>query len=546
MIIRPLAYVLLLCAIGSAFGAAGHSGLFESSQDQIHANTQYRGVSAESFTLLEQKLLKGDGPMLLDTYMASGVRTICEMPEISIGETEEDGEKASKQEVSVASLLLPLRNLCMRYIEGWWTYEFCVGKQLRQYHLDAKGKVEKEYFLGIATSADTTGTNPSEPRAAPAEISEEEFLHRLGATKKHQEEKTSFYAEQYKWGTGCDVTQGTPRQFEARWSCASGAAGTGIRTVAEPASCQYVIEIDTPLLCAHPAYRSTQTPTFVTMCYFLDPETKLAQQKAKTSTVKEEIEAANARWREEHRQSFVVNPASSPANKEGEDTVLNANIGETQSHTPTETQYDRNGELASKNSDFDSKNGDSTEAAPAATTTTTTAVPAEYDDATLSIGRTFTMRPITEEAESGESVDSTNSETSSVLRQTVRERISSKVNLAIVSPDENGNLPRTEDLDDDELDILSGERLDRLLTQLTDSELLMLLTTMDDAVRLLQIEHETMKQEGIPVDEDEKVIIELDTTGHPLGSESHHDIIENSETIEEKKDSKEKEQKTEL
>merc|ERR1712216_37026 len=67
--------------------------------------------------------------------------------------TEE--RKSTHQELT--GLLQPLiKKGCMLQDAGWWTFEFCHNKHIRQYHAsapsaaDGKRKIEVEYFLGLA------------------------------------------------------------------------------------------------------------------------------------------------------------------------------------------------------------------------------------------------------------------------------------------------------------------------------------------------------------------------------------------------------------
>ena len=36
---------------------------------------------------------------------------------------------------AAARALAPLRGTCVRKAEGWWTYEVCFGKEVRQFHV---------------------------------------------------------------------------------------------------------------------------------------------------------------------------------------------------------------------------------------------------------------------------------------------------------------------------------------------------------------------------------------------------------------------------
>ena len=36
---------------------------------------------------------------------------------------------------------------CSYYVSGWWTYEVCTGKHVRQFHAENK-RILKEFYLG--------------------------------------------------------------------------------------------------------------------------------------------------------------------------------------------------------------------------------------------------------------------------------------------------------------------------------------------------------------------------------------------------------------
>ena len=57
----------------------------------------------------------------------------------------------------------------------------------------------------------------------------------------------------YDSGTVCDLT-GKPRQTQVRYVCHAGGRHEVV-SFQETSSCQYVIVVLSPLLCAHPDYR---------------------------------------------------------------------------------------------------------------------------------------------------------------------------------------------------------------------------------------------------------------------------------------------------
>ena len=63
---------------------------------------------------------------------------------------EEQGEdQGSGHNKSIRSVLNSLGDWCAYRVEGWWTYELCYKKKIRQYHLDSQTQTAtEEYVLG--------------------------------------------------------------------------------------------------------------------------------------------------------------------------------------------------------------------------------------------------------------------------------------------------------------------------------------------------------------------------------------------------------------
>ena len=79
-------------------------------------------------------------------------------------------------------------------IAGWWTYEFCYGKHIRQFHQekDLPVRPQDEFFLGRWTGS-----------------SKEEH---------HTDTDYKYFSLRYSEGTTCDLT-GQKRASEVRFSC---------------------------------------------------------------------------------------------------------------------------------------------------------------------------------------------------------------------------------------------------------------------------------------------------------------------------------------
>ena len=91
-------------------------------------------------------------------------------------------KKASERDGKlVTELLEPLGTACFYRIEGWWTYEFCHKKKVRQYHQDGE-TITSEYSLG-GVARPTTIDSPRVVHSQPTFTIT--FTHSLTITHLH-------------------------------------------------------------------------------------------------------------------------------------------------------------------------------------------------------------------------------------------------------------------------------------------------------------------------------------------------------------------------
>lgn len=168
---------------------------------------------------------------------------------------------------TVASLLSPLRDLrtCIKRNEGWWTYEFCFGQGVRQYHRDSDGRVTVDFSLGHYDE----DKNRALETSGAALVSEQ-----IDAT--HDVSRPA-YLEHYSHGTYCkEFDMQTPRTSRVFFYCSQGGANHHILAVKETQTCAYTIKISTPVLCDHPHFISDEqksaAKTEIVHCVPLDEE----------------------------------------------------------------------------------------------------------------------------------------------------------------------------------------------------------------------------------------------------------------------------------
>ncbi|KAK6942201.1 Protein OS9-like domain [Dillenia turbinata] len=97
-------------------------------------------------------------------------------------------------------LLDALKGPCLATQEGWWSYEFCYQKHLRQVHVEDE-KVVQEFLLGVYDAEATFAFNQN--------------LSDFSTLKDPRSKDASqrYHAHQYTNGTICDLTN-EPRETE--------------------------------------------------------------------------------------------------------------------------------------------------------------------------------------------------------------------------------------------------------------------------------------------------------------------------------------------
>ncbi|NXU96433.1 OS9 protein, partial [Cettia cetti] len=134
----------------------------------------------------------------------------------------------------VAELLRPMGTApCLLKTKDWWTYEFCYGRHIQQYHLEESEIKGDVLVLGYYQSAFDWDDETAK------------------ASKQHQLRR--YHSQSYVNGSRCDLT-GRAREAEVRFLCEEG-AGDYIARVDEPQSCSYVLTVHTTRICHHPFLR---------------------------------------------------------------------------------------------------------------------------------------------------------------------------------------------------------------------------------------------------------------------------------------------------
>ncbi|CAL1297062.1 unnamed protein product [Larinioides sclopetarius] len=189
--------------------------------------------------ILQTPIKRGEEPSVPVVHMTSmyGQEYSCTLPQV---EEEELSEKIPVDEKStdIKELLKPMQSgSCLLKGKDWWTYEFCFGHYIKQFHIEDGQIIGQVITLGLY-DYDYDWNNDTD---------QEKFKH----------VKQRYHSQYYVNGTKCDLT-GQPRSAEVRLFCEED-AGDYIYRVDEPGTCNYIITIHTSRLCSHPQLKPLPT-----------------------------------------------------------------------------------------------------------------------------------------------------------------------------------------------------------------------------------------------------------------------------------------------
>ncbi|XP_075893562.1 protein OS-9 isoform X6 [Nelusetta ayraudi] len=198
----------------------------------------------------------------------------CRLPAQAVRFHQDPASEPEPQDYTgpdIPQLLSPMHNAqCLVKTKDWWTYEFCHGQYIRQYHLEdteIKGEI---LFLGYYESEFDWSNETAK------------------ASKQHRLKR--YHSQTYVNGSKCDLN-GNPRETEVRFICEEG-SGDYIARVDEPQSCRYVLTVHTSRTCQHPFLRppSTAKPQSIVCQPALSAQQYMDYVKARVSATKRKVE----------------------------------------------------------------------------------------------------------------------------------------------------------------------------------------------------------------------------------------------------------------
>ncbi|KAL9958141.1 hypothetical protein ACROYT_G035114 [Oculina patagonica] len=160
---------------------------------------------------------------------------------------------------------------CSYRLDTYWTYELCHGRHIKQFHElkagvpDAKAQ---EYYLG-KMEPKVLDKMPPEPKPVDAPPTEGTESNKNIPTRKLNGHEFPYFKVTMDNGTPCDLLGNKPRTTSILYMCAPRSSNE-IISVKEVQTCQYEVEVFTPLICANPAYSYREKPVHHISCHSMD------------------------------------------------------------------------------------------------------------------------------------------------------------------------------------------------------------------------------------------------------------------------------------
>eukprot|EP01027_Heterolobosea_sp_BB2_P004784 GEZU01007357.1.p1 GENE.GEZU01007357.1~~GEZU01007357.1.p1 ORF type:complete len:316 (+),score=58.78 GEZU01007357.1:325-1272(+) len=196
-------------------------------------------------------LLSGDEGLQLEgtkvpMMFNGGDKYYCTIPNVDTTTKEKESKQESPEgrQLALNNILESFNGTCFYRIAGWWIYEFCFNKHVKQFHKE-QNTITSEFYLGYA-SAPNDITQDGKPLKYE--------VHKAPPTGSNQDAYISF---DFKHGTVCDLT-GTEREIEVRFMCmplAKDQQSSMISAIEEPSTCKYRLIFHTDKLCKHADFK---------------------------------------------------------------------------------------------------------------------------------------------------------------------------------------------------------------------------------------------------------------------------------------------------
>lgn len=171
---------------------------------------------------------------------------------------------------------------------GWWSYEFCHGHWIRQYHealVSQKTTTGAVFTSRVTESEHTLGLY--DERTAEFYTKEDEWRHVVNATDVKKAKEGTYFEVEYTNGAVCDDAEVTDSAVVAGGVKGGIARASSVRfycdddyslMVSEDSTCHYIVKVTLPELCSHPLFRVPVMKKQVVKCLPVEEDERFDYQ----------------------------------------------------------------------------------------------------------------------------------------------------------------------------------------------------------------------------------------------------------------------------
>ncbi|KAI0025948.1 glucosidase II beta subunit-like protein-domain-containing protein [Xylariomycetidae sp. FL0641] len=180
---------------------------------------------------------------------------------------------------------------CLFYMSGWWSYRFCYGHEVLQFHAvpasvksgpPVRDPTTAEFVLGRVPDPHLTSRSS---RRGQTNSQQTEHEQPAGAAPPNTELQVKgdqrYLVQKMNDGTLCDLT-GRERTIEVQYHCSPGSTQDRIGWIKEVTTCAYLMVVNTPRLCADVAFQPPKEERAnIISCRAIVPESQQAEWHAR-------------------------------------------------------------------------------------------------------------------------------------------------------------------------------------------------------------------------------------------------------------------------
>ncbi|KAI1108204.1 glucosidase II beta subunit-like protein-domain-containing protein [Nemania sp. NC0429] len=162
-------------------------------------------------------------------------------------------------------LINKLDGTCLYYMSGWWSYRFCYGQEVVQFHAIASSVKSGPPMRDVTTAEYILGRIP-DPLVVASRSSRRGSQQQRGQNEQDPATPTPpntdlqvkgdqrYLVQRMGDGTVCDLT-GRERTIEIQYHCSPESTQDRIGWIKEVTTCSYLMLVNTPRLCVDVAFR---------------------------------------------------------------------------------------------------------------------------------------------------------------------------------------------------------------------------------------------------------------------------------------------------